>query len=430
MTPGHLMLRMTNNLIAALLGLASAAAFAQQSIEGSADIPPRSTDHAGTIQLSPTTKIRIIRQVSGFWGAKKLELEHNGQVTWTSPWTNSGISPGCLEGECQFVKLDLDGNKRPDWLFLIFPRGLSGFVAASSYGDRKDYVREFSEEESAAALAKPWKTTLCGWLSGLVVLDDEKTAYVFTYSSAPDPFMHRNPFVQGKEHYKEVVSGQYKKDRLETSEPIPDKIWRSIQQLVEVRACNTERSFEPRKLPLDQRIQWHMKPEPYGLDWHPYFKDGLAMYGRAKQLYESSKVEIAPEDRGTKDVLGMFDLHAFFETFPFDEIDPDNKSPEYTAMLNDFAFYQMAPENADEAVGFENKRKPVEGGVLAMLAHVIRRDPKRAVAYLNLADALWRNKQDAQAAPYYREYIKLMKASQLKSTALKRASTRAAITSK
>jgi hypothetical protein len=420
------MRRMINKLIAALLGLASAAATAQQTSER-ADIPPRSTDHAGTIQLSPTTNIQITRQVSGFWGGKKLELEHNGMVAWTSPWTKSGISPGCLEGECQFVRLDLDGNKRPDWLILFFPRD---FSAASSYGDLNNYVRKFSEEESAAALAKPWKTTLCGWLSGLVVLDDEKTAYIFTYSSAPDPFMHRNPFVQGKEHYKMVVSGQYKKDRLEASEPIPDKIWRSIQQLVEDRACNTERSFEPRKLPLDQRIQWDMKPEPYGLDWHPYFKDGLAMYARAKQLYESSKADIAPEDRGTKDVLGMFDLHAFFEAFPFDEIDPENKSPEYTAMLNDFAFYQMAPENADEAVGFENKRKRVEGGVVAMLAHVIRRDPKRAVAYLNLADALWRNHQDAQAAPYYREYIKLMKTNQSKTSALNRAAARAMVTGK
>lgn len=420
------MQRMTNKFMTAALGLSVAVAFAQQT-GGIADIPPRSTNHAGTIQLSPTTRIQITRQVSGFWGAKKLELEHNGQVTWASPWTDSGISPGCLEGECQFVKLDLDGNRRPDWLILFFPRG---FSAASSYGQSYDHTTVITNEESATALAKPWSDSLCGWLSGLIVLDDEKTAYVFTYMPTPDPFMHRNPFVQGKEHYKMTVSGQYRKYRLETSEPIPDKIWNSIRQLIEERACNTERPFGTRLRPEDQRIQWTTKSEPYGLDWHPYLKDGLAMYARAKQLYESSKADIAPEDRGTKDVLGMFDLHAFFEAFPFDEIDPENKSPEYTAMLNDFAFYQMAPENADEAVGFENKRKRVEGGVVAMLAHVIRRDPKRTAAYLNLADALWRNNQDAQAAFYYREYIKLMKANRLKSSALQRATVRASITGK
>ena len=68
----------------------------------------------------------------------------------------------------------------------------------------------------------------------------------------------------------------------------------------------------------------------------------------------------------------------------------------------------MAPEDAQQALGFENQRKPVEQGVVAMLAHVIRRDPKRTAAYLNLADALWRNSKDAQAAGYYTQYVALM----------------------
>ena len=329
---------------------------------------------------------------------------HDGKVVWTSPIMNANFGTGGLspEEEPKFVRLDVDGNGRPDYLYLAFDRPYG------PYGHDYDGTRTWSDDESQLELSKAWNGSLCGWLTGLIVLDDEKTAYAFNYGPVPDPFMHRNPYVQGEVHYKAVARGVIRNDHLEVTASIPPPIWASISKLIEDRACGS--LYTPSKpiRPKELRIKWDAKPEPFGLDWKLYFEDGLAMYGRSKKLYAETKSEMPADERQTKRALGMFDLNAFFEAFAYDEIDPENKSPEYTAMLNDFAFYQMAPEDAEEAVGFENRRKAVSQGVVAMLAHVIRREPKRVAAYLNLADALWRNGQNDQAAQYYRQYAAMM----------------------
>jgi hypothetical protein len=277
------------------------------------------------------------------------------------------------------------------------------------YGRNWDKALAASDEASTTWLGRPWDNLLCSALSGLVVLDDQKTAYVFNYGAPPDPFMHGNPYIQGEAHYKAVVSHSLPSRHLEVSSPIPPNIWSGIRVLVEGHACNTVSPWNQKPLPSEQRIVWDAKPEPFGLDWHSYLADGLAMYRRAQEVREENLKTLPTEDRYTKKDLGVFRFEAFFEAFPFDEIDPENKYPEYTAMLNDFAFYEMAPEDADEAVGFDERRKPVEPGVLAILAHVIQRDPHRASAFLNLGDALWRNGRDADAAPYYRQYVTLVR---------------------
>ena len=375
------------------------------------DIPTRVNNRSGKYILSPHTSVEITRVSAGVWARRKLRLMHDGKDVWSSPIMDANFGTGGLSPEevPKFVRLDVNGNGRPDYLYLAFDRHYG------PYGHDYDGTRAWSEEESQRELSRPWDSLLCGWLSGLIVLDDEKTAYAFNYGPVLDPFMHRNPYVQGEAHYKAVARGVTRNDHLEVSSPIPPVIWASIRKLIEDRACDTPYSTSPRKvLPQDQRIKWDAKPEPFGLDWKPYFEDGLAMYGRSKKLYAETKGDLPADERQTKRSLGMFDLHAFFEAFAYDEIDPDNKSPEYTAMLNDFAFYQMAPEDAEQAAGFENRREKVSPGVVAMLAHVIRRDPKRTSAYLNLADALWRNGQDAQAASHYRRYAAMMQESSSK----------------
>ena len=368
------------------------------------DIPTRVTNRSGGYVVSPQTSVQVTRVSAGEWVRKKLRLMRDGKEIWSSPlmygnFSTSGLSP---EEVPKFVRFDVNGNGRPDYLYLAFGR-LGG-----PYGDDYDGSRTWSEKESQLELSKAWNASLCGWLTGLIVLDDEKTAYAFNYGPVPDPFMHRNPYVQGEAHYKAVARGVTRNDHLEVSSPIPPVIWTSIRKLIDERACSTPDWQTKKPNPADQQIKWDAKPEPFGLDWKPYFEDGLAMYGRSKKLYAETKGDLPAGERQTKRALGMFDLHAFFEAFAYDEIDPENKSPEYTAMLNDFAFYQMAPEDAEEAVGFENRRKAVSQGVVAMLAHVIRREPKRVAAYLNLADALWRNGQNDQAAQYYRQYAAMM----------------------
>lgn len=387
------------------------------------DIPTRVNNRSGKFIVSPHTSVEVTRVSAGPWARRKLRLMHDGKDVWSSPIMDANFGTGGLSPEevPKFVRLDVNGNGRPDYLYLAFDRHYG------PYGHDYDGTRAWSDDESQRELSRPWNPHLCGWLSGLIVLDDEKTAYAFNYGPVPDPFMHRNPYVQGEAHYKAVARGVTRNDHLEVSSPIPPVIWTSIRKLIDERACSTPDWQTKKPNPAEQQIKWDAKPEPFGLDWKPYFEDGLAMYARSKKLYAETKDDLPADERQTKRALGMFDLHAFFEAFAYDEIDPENKSPEYTAMLNDFAFYQMAPEDAEQAVGFESRREKVSPGVVAMLAHVIRRDPKRVAAYLNLADALWRNGQDAQAASYYRRYAAMMQESSSKARLPLRVSRRATV---
>ena len=242
-------------------------------------------------------------------------------------------------------------------------------------------------------------------------MDDEKTAYAFSYKSDKDPFQSGRLAVEGRTRVLSIINGWRPGNRLRVSSPIPEKIWDSIRQLVESHSCNSLNTIGKKPLPEKFRIKWDTPQEPFGLDWKPYFEDGLAMYRRAQAVFEARKKSMPREEWMTQDGgLSVFRFDAFFEAFPYDEIDPENKSLEYTAMLNDYAFYLMAPHNAEEAQGYDNRRESVHESVLAMLAHVIRRDPKRAVAYLNLGDALWKNGRDADAAGYYRRYRELLQA--------------------
>ncbi len=371
------------------------------------DIPSRVERPQGRLILHSGTDVQISEVSAGNWAARKLALRQNGQVVWTSPPIDFLVSARdyLYPGERKMIRLDLDGNGKADWLYLAFPRRFG------SYNRSTDVALSWSEAETRRELASEWKPILCGWLGGLIVLDDEKTAWAFNYREETDPFMHSNPYVQGERHFKGVVQGLRAPDQLQVSSPIPAPVWNGVRKLIEERACNTVSTLRNRKKTQDERIKWDTPTVPFGLDWRPYFEEGLGMYGRAKAVFEERKQSMPREALFTQDGgLSVFRLDAFFETFPYDEIDPENKSPEYTAMLNDYAFYHMAPVDASAAVGAESRRDKVHESVLAMLAHVIRRDPKRTPAYLNLADALWRNGQDEAAAGFYRKYLELLRA--------------------
>lgn len=258
----------------ALLAIALTFCAATSAIAGVEDIPTGYTGRLGKLILAPGLEIEISIKVAGFWGVDPLVLKKGGATVWTSPSWQTGIYAGCDPGECKFVRIDLDGNGKMDWLALHVPYG-SG--AASSYGWDFDGTHTWSEDETRKELAEPWTPSLCGWLSGLIVLDDQKTVYTFVYKDAPDPFAHRNPYVQGQKHYKMVASGEWRKSRLSVSAPIPPVIWNSIHQLLEARACNTPDPIYKGPRPADQRINWSQPAEPYELNWRDYFDDGLAI---------------------------------------------------------------------------------------------------------------------------------------------------------
>ncbi len=408
MTSTHMTPPMTSKAVVFFVGIAiSVSVLANDLVQ----IPTRKESSMGQFILTPHLDVAAVDVSAGKWTRRRIALRRDGKPIWIGPLTNVPIRAAPIEKMDDFdfklLSLDVDGNGKQDWLYL---RVVQRWGA---YSDPTDFETFWEKESGQKQLLQQWSSSFCSSLGGLIVLDDEKTAYVFSYASEYDPFQSGNLAVQGRARVLSIINGWRPGDRLRVSSPIPAKIWDSIYQLVESHACNTPDWMDKKPLPEKFRIKWDTPQEPFGLDWKPYLEDGLAMYRRAQVVYEARKKSMPREEWMTQDGgLSVFRFDAFFKTFPHDEIDPENKSPEYTAMLNDYAFYLMAPRNAEEAQGYYERREPLleNEAVLAMLAQVIRRDPKRAVAYLNLGDALWKNGQDADAAGYYRRYMELLRA--------------------
>jgi hypothetical protein len=413
MTRARMALPMISRLIACVF-IALSVGATRAAMDGS-EIPSRVERPYGQLRVSADTEIKLSVVSAGEWARERLILVNKGQELWRSPLLDFLVNPKLVfRNEEKLVRFDIDGNGKADWLYLAMTRPLG------SYGVSHSETRLWTEEETKRNLSSEWDPVLCDGLAGVIVLDDEKTVYAFNYTSEPDPFMHSNPYIQGKEHFKGVVQGTTAPRMLEVSTSVPSAIWNSLRKLIESRSCNTPDPISKLPLKAEWRIKWDLKPVPFGTDWHPYFEEGLGMYRRAKEVYEERKKTINKEDLLTQQGLSVFRFDAFFNAFPYDEMDPDNKSAEYTSMLNDYAFYLMAPADADKAVGADSRRDPVDESVIAMLAQVIRRAPKRTVAYLNLGDALWRNKQDNAAAGYYQRYAELLQTTNPKAKPPKR----------
>jgi hypothetical protein len=370
-----------------------------------ATIPSRIEIPKGKIVLSEGAEVLVTEISAGEWAARRLTLQKDGKPIWISPLLDYLVSPrNTWAKETKLIRFDLDGNGKPDWLYIAMSRKFG------SYNRGPEGVMSFTQADSDKYMIPPWDVVFCEAPSGFIVLDDEKTAYAFNYDAEPDPFKHSNPYVQGKAHFKGVVKGLDTPRRLQTAPQIPEQLWQNFAKLIQKKSCDTPNPYTGQPEKREFLVNWDTPQIRFGTDnWRDNIEEGLAMYHRAQKVYEERKKNMPREDLLTQDGLSVFRFDAFFETFPYDEIDPDNKVPEYTAMLNNYAFHQMAPADAQKAIGAESRRDPVDEGVIAMLAHVIRRDPTRTAAYLNLADALWRNGEDKTAAEYYRKYTALLK---------------------
>jgi tetratricopeptide (TPR) repeat protein len=86
---------------------------------------------------------------------------------------------------------------------------------------------------------------------------------------------------------------------------------------------------------------------------------------------------------------------AWFKVFASEGADMDKAS--YIPAINDCAFFMQ-----------ETKRN---GDAVPLLRQVIKRDPNRVVAYLNLADSLWAVGKNEEAKQYYAQYIERMASS-------------------
>lgn len=146
--------------------------------------------------------------------------------------------------------------------------------------------------------------------------------------------------------------------------------------------------------------------KPVSIDWavtQPQYKRAMEYYSKFKKWEDYAFSSLAK-------IVGANAYYAFYD------FDPDNMNVEYTAFLNDVAYY-TASFKKDERHEF----------AIPMLIYVLQRDPNRIPAYLNLADAEydahiieWPEKMRAASIMSYREYFRRMEDAGKKSQIPKR----------
>lgn len=197
---------------------------------------------------------------------------------------------------------------------------------------------------------------------------------------------------------------------LDSDHPLPDDLWKKIGAYLgkHVPAQN--------KKTVDEIIA----QKRYGI-MPPPSQD----FDDLKKLH-SSAVRLHRQKQYATDALDQF-----FASHDFRAIDPQNVYPEYTEMLNDFAFFIWVEyrrmKAADEKQLEERDSSSLVQNIDAsyrwakertseLLRYVLARDPTRVAAYLNFADVLYEepfvgvsNPDDKkQAAEYYTTYHDLM----------------------
>ena len=182
-------------------------------------------------------------------------------------------------------------------------------------------------------------------------------------------------------HYKSYGGGNDGElPVLETSEPLPAGIWLQIKSLLAETACD-----ESDVLPLVEDEQYTVMKQ--GEDAFSKLED---IYNRALKLYKERKLIEKSKDFDPS-IIG---LDGFFEGHDYRTIDPANKNPRYTQILNDYGFFLSLAERRRAA--------------MLVLAYAIKREPARAVAYLNIADVFFDQKAVDEARQHYRTYHDLM----------------------
>lgn len=263
---------------------------------------------------------------------------------WVSPLVNRFLSLGQASGQYKGQKLfyantpDLNGDGKPDWLYLQF----SARYEPPSSTLKRGIVSFPSQDNGADRM--PLHNMLCGWVAGFIVLDDLKTVYAFDYSLPQNPLGHSALRVLGPERVKNIWQSKGDERELRTTSPMPPRIWKAVYDLVRQKACPTIDPDREEQRTLEQQIQPNPPQTTFNYDWRIYLPPALKMYEAAVETYKSALKEI--DEYVKKDLrplqrdnaLGLFDFASFFNAIPYDVVDPQNKYPEYTAMLNDYAY--------------------------------------------------------------------------------------------
>lgn len=376
----------------------------------------------GTVDLGDGYRLEVSTEKVADWAASRFTLRKEGQDAPLDTRIGPIYALELLEED--FLKIDLDGNGKKEWLFFGIATTGSGSRASSPISPDVHYQNLAWPPDNTKAEANPY----CGsnYLTGIVISDDRRRILAFDYGRPEEPLASSSFQVMGPERTRAIIGAKVPENILRASPGFTLPMWQALANYLnpqcERRASAAspapQRPLNPPQVALD-RLKWQ--------DYLPYL---LQMHANAQAAYQNAIREGGPDYRTR--AIGVFGFTPFFRNFPFDEVDPEIKEPRYTAVLNDYAYYEYV-EAIEQKRRHEYEKQPTDysdgilrESVIPMLEHVLQRDPKRTVAWLNLADAQWEVPEfRAQAPQTYRRYLDLLREKNPKAKPAKQAVQRA-----
>ena len=188
-------------------------------------------------------------------------------------------------------------------------------------------------------------------------------------------------------HYDSATTEDLPYGLLEISAEPPEDLWPQLVPILQEHACSSDDKERIADVILSKR--------------YVTIKSASDAYPSLKQLHK--KALASHTSKKTRKAAELLD--EFFFQYDYRDVDSANRDPKYTEILNDYGFFLE-----------QLKERPFsQQQAIEILSYVISRDPSRAVAYLNLADAqfdLVKKQADAslktKAAESYRTYHDLM----------------------
>lgn len=369
---------------------------------------------AGTISLENGYHVDIMTEKAADWGQTIFTLYKDGDphpiFTQQAPTYAANVEEGVL------YKIDLNNNKKQE--YLIIDSGRSTTAPITTQKQQRSWPDKNPKITSGE---------FCGYINSIVISDDMTRMDYFSYSDIGTPLASSSFQVMGPDRARAIIGGKTE-NVLSVTSGFSSNMWNALVHYFNPLCMQSK---DKSNLALQFPISPRQVPLNY-LKWQDYLPNLLEMYTNAKQAYQDAIREGGPDYR-TK-ALGVFRFTPFFSIFPFDAVDPGNKEPRYTALLNDYAFYlynfylEFINRHKEENKSIEGSSSLIElrESVIPILLHVLKRDPTRTVAWLNLADAQWEvTELHAESANTYRRYLDLLHRSAPHSKPPKRALQRA-----
>lgn len=369
----------------------------------------------GTISLGNGYHVDISTEKAADWGQTTFTLYKDGDSHFIAIQRHNTYITKI--SNLDLFKIDLNHNNKPEYL-------IAWGTGGNTNEDKEAKTKRISWPTKNKKLTNSGD---CGFTEAVIILDNMKEIAAFKYSNSEDPLATSSLQVMGPDRAKAIIGGKTEVT-LGVTPGFSPEMWKAYVDYFNPQCKKFEKNGEPiLQLPLS------IKRVPLNsLKWKDYLPYLLKMHTNAQQAYKDTIQKWGPDYRTR--ALGVFCFTPFFSIFPFDSVDPENKEPQYTVAMNDYAFY-LYNFDLEFINRHKEENKPIEGSsslielresVIPILQHVLKREPTRTVAWLNLADAQWEVPElHAESANTYRQYLDLLHRSAPHSKPPKRALQRA-----